>query len=545
MNLRDRLLGAVAVIVVIALAGLIVLELQRARDAGLDAREELRLEQVQTLASSMDARIEAVYGSIVGAFGQPGSWNLVANDPADAERLARQQQPNARTGMVLVDLGGRIVNGTLLQSAAVGDRFDRPGLDAALGEGGRPAILPVAPGVTTSLPTVGIAVPLADATGTPAGAFLFEVEVAADSAFSREVEGLEPSGGGTFAFVDQFDVVVASSDPSLLGTRLVSEAYDEGQPGFHREGGEVAAVAEVPTAEWRLAFVQDASAFDGSLVRPLRSAVLLVAIAAVVGAAVSVVALVRRLAGAREEQRRLRRISEEQEEFTSIVSHELRTPVTGLLGFLQTVLDHWHTMGDEERRAAVERALANAARLHALTRDVLDTALVDAPELPYHLDVLDLRREVEDAALAARDAEPERPVDVDVPARSVLVSVDGTRIRQVLTNLLDNAAKSSPPGTPVHVSVRVDGSEAAVAVADQGPGIAPDQAERVFERFVRGRPAATRGSGLGLYICRRIVEAHGGRIWVDDPGAPGARIVFSLPLASEPESAPATAPASS
>ena len=540
MNRRDRIFGAVAVVVVVLLAGLVVFELQRARDAGVDARQELRLEQVQTLARSMDARVEAAYTAIVGAFGQPGSWNVTPNEPADTARLARQQQPNARTGTVLVDLGKRIVNGTLLRSASVGEHLDRPGLDTALGEGASPAILPVAPGVTTSLPTLAIAVPLSDATGRPLGALVVEVDVSAESAFNQEVEGLEPSGGGTFSFVDQVGVVVASSDPSRLGTRLTDPAYEEGRPGFHRSGGMVAAVAEVPSADWDLVFLQEASAFDGNLVRPLRSAALLIAVAAVLGAGLSVVALVRRLSAAREEQRRLRRISEEQEEFTSIVSHELRTPVTGLLGFLQTVLDHWPTMTDDERRAAVERASANAARLHALTRDVLDTGLVDAPTAPYQLAFLDLRGEVEDAATAARDADPERPVDVAVPQDPVLVSADGSRLRQVLTNLLDNAAKNSPPRAPVRVQVSVNGSEARVAVSDQGAGIAADQAERVFERFVRGRAAATRGTGLGLYIARRIVEGHGGRIWADEPGTPGATIVFSLPLAVEP--APIVAP---
>jgi len=540
MNRRDRLIGAVAVAVIVVLAGLVVLELQRARDAGVDAREELRLEQVQTLARGMDARVEAAYTAMIGAFGQPGSWKVTPGDAGDTARLEQQQQPTARAGMVLIDLGKRIVNGTLLERAAVGDRLDRPGLDAVLGEGARPAILPVAPGVTTSLLTLGIAVPLADATGRPIGAFLFESDIAADSAFNQEVEGLEPSGGGTFSFVDQVGVVVASSDPALLGTRLTSPAYDEGRAGFHRAGGAVAAVAEVPAADWQLVFLQEASAFDGNIVRPLRSAVALIAAAAAIGAALSVIALIRRLAAAGEEQRRLRRISEEQEEFTSIVSHELRTPVTGLLGFLQTVLDHWPTMGDDERRAAVERAAANAARLHALTRDVLDTALVDSAEAPYQIEVLDLRGEVEGAAVAARDADPDRPVEVNVPARTVPVSADESRLRQVLTNLLDNAVKNSPPRSPVRVQVRVNGDEAIVAVADEGPGIAADQAERVFDRFVRGRATATRGTGLGLYIARRIVEAHGGRIWVDDPGAPGATIAFSLPLAQEPT--PATAP---
>ena len=532
MNRRDRAIGIVAALLVLALAGLIVLQLREARENGIEVRETLRLEQVEQLARGMNIRVEQAYTAIAGIYGRPGFFTMRPGDPADLARLEQNQSPTARTGSILVDPDGTITNGTLLSTAAVGDRLERPGLADALKDM-TPAVLPVATGVTTSSPTLAVVTPLVDRAQQPVGAHIFEIEVTADSAFSEEIAGLDIGGGGVFSVVDQRGTVVASTDPSLLATRPDRPVYREPEPGFHRAESRVGASAGVPAAGWRLTFDQSISDFEGDLVEPLQSALLLLAVAAVVGGALSVVALVRRLTAARDEQRRLARINQEQEEFTSIVSHELRTPVTGVLGFLQTVLDHWEAMGDDERRAAVGRAATNAARLHALTRDVLDATSVETGQLQYHFDVVDLRNEVEAAVLAARDVDPERIIDIDLPQQETFVSADPVRIQQVLLNLLDNASANSPRDAPVRVSMRLDGDNATVAVSDQGPGISPDQVDRVFERFARGRPSATRGSGLGLYICRRIMEAHSGRIWVDQSdGRAGATIVFSLPLTS-------------
>src|SRR5207237_9175650 len=119
-----------------------------------------------------------------------------------------------------------------------------------------------------------------------------------------------------------------------------------------------------------------------------------------------------------------------REEFISIVSHELRTPVTGVMGFLQTTLDHWEELGELGRRRAVERALANARRLHALSRDVLDTATVEAEEMTYTFDVVDLVREVQSAVDAIAEVEPDRHVDVSRPNDPVWVRADAGRIHQ-------------------------------------------------------------------------------------------------------------------
>src|SRR5262249_11684310 len=121
-----------------------------------------------------------------------------------------------------------------------------------------------------------------------------------------------------------------------------------------------------------------------------------------------------------------------------------------------------------------------------------------------------------------------RPVEVAVAADLAPVPVDRGRIERVLVNLLGNAAKFSRPGGPIDVSAADAGAELTVRVADHGRGIAPEDRERVFERFYRG-PGVASGTGLGLSICRTIVEAHGGRIWVEETPGGGATLAFSLP----------------
>jgi two-component system sensor histidine kinase KdpD len=327
---------------------------------------------------------------------------------------------------------------------------------------------------------------------------------------------------------------VASSNLSLLGHPLVEPLIANGATGFRRGHGKVVVAELVPSANWRTVFRQDASEFDGALTGPLHSALVYIVLAGVLAAIAAIVLLGRRLRRAREEQRRLEEISAVREEFISIVSHELRTPVAGLLGFIQTTLDHWDGMTEEERRRALGRSLASARRLHALTRDVLTTSSVEAGAMPYAFTVVDMRHEIASATGALRDLMPDRLITVSVGDDPAWVRVDPERLQQVLTNLLDNALKSSPPMSPVEVSMTVVDQSVHVTVTDRGPGLSEHELTRVFEKFVRGRTSTTAGTGLGLYICRQVVEAHGGRIYAKSSVGGGAAFVFELPLVAAP-----------
>ncbi|MBV8982871.1 MAG: sensor histidine kinase [Acidimicrobiia bacterium] len=537
---RDRWLALGGLLFVLALAGLIVGTVLEAQHNGRNALERQQLSQVNQLAGEFNSAVQQAFAGNT-AVNAPPPWNLTPNDPADLKRLQLLQPPTARSGAVLVDRSGVIVNGVLLERAKVGDQLQRPELDRVLGPDPKPAALPVAPGVTTSVPTTGFAFPLKNAAGQPIGAYISETDVSPDSAFSTILKELRSGKTGQYIFVDDRGLVAGSSDPALDGKSVQPLGLTANEkPGFRHLGSHIIAVGNLPVIRWTVIFRQTTSEFEGGLTGPLRSALLLLAVAAVLGGGLLFFFLVRRLRAAREEQRRLAEINAVREEFMSIVSHELRTPVTGLLGFLQTTLDHWDQMSDDDRRAALNRASTNARRLHALTRDVLDTASIESGELSYVFEVVDINAEVASAATAAQDLQPTRPISVSTPDGNAWVRADPERVQQVLTNLLDNAAKNSAPETPIDISVEASGQEVLVAVTDRGAGIPSDELSRVFDKFVRGRATDTRGTGLGLYICRRIIDAHGGRIWAtSEPG--GTTLTFSLPLVPAPTEPPSTA----
>jgi len=533
---RDRWLAVGGALLVLALAALIIATVLEAQHNGRKALERLQLSQVQQLSGELDSAVKQAFAGNSAVNAAP--WNLTPNDPTDLERLQLLQAPNARAGSVLINTDGIIVNGVLLENAKVGNKLQRPELDKVLGPNPKPAVLPVAPGVTTSVPTTAFAYPLKNAQGHPIGAYVSETDVSPDSAFSAILKELRSGKTGQYIFVDDRGFVAGASDPALNGTsvRPLGLTADE-KPGFRHQGDHIIAVGDLPTIGWTAVFRQKTSEFEGGLTGPLRSALLLLAVAAVLGGGLLFFFLLRRLRAAREEQRRLAEINAVREEFMSIVSHELRTPVTGLLGFLQTTLDHWDAMSDDDRRAALGRASTNARRLHALTRDVLDTASIESGELSYVFEIVDINAEVASAATAAQDLQPTRPLSVSTSDENAWVRADPERIQQVLTNLLDNAAKNSAPETPIDISVTPNGRDVEVSVTDRGAGIPADELSRVFDKFVRGRANDTRGTGLGLYICKRIIEAHNGRIWAtSQPG--GTTLTFALPLVAAPTEPP-------
>jgi signal transduction histidine kinase len=303
---------------------------------------------------------------------------------------------------------------------------------------------------------------------------------------------------------------------------------------MHKVDGRLIVVEPVKSAGWRTVFRQDVDEFQGALTDPLYTALAYVVVAGVLAAGVVVLTLGRRLRRAREEQRRLEEISAVREEFISIVSHELRTPVAGMLGFLQTTLDHWEVMTEGERQRAITRAMSSARRLHSLTRDVLDTSSIEAEGMTYTMIETDLRAEITSAVGAERDLRPDRIFSLELPDDPAWVRCDPDRVQQVMTNLLDNAVKSSPPLTPVEVSVALVGEQVEVSVRDHGPGLSDVELTRVFEKFVRGRTSTPTGTGLGLYISRQLVEAQGGAIRAERGDDGGARFVVTLPCVEAP-----------
>ena len=230
-----------------------------------------------------------------------------------------------------------------------------------------------------------------------------------------------------------------------------------------------------------------------------------------------------------EEAFRQREASEARvRRFAADASHELRTPLTSIRGYAE-LWEAGGLRGEGELDEAMRRLAQEGARMGAMVEDLLLLARLDEHRdlgrTAVRLDLL-----AEDGVADARAVEPDRPIAVDVAP--VTVEGDEPQLRQIVANLLANARVHTPPGTPVSVSVSADGGTARLVVADEGPGMAPDEAERAFERFYRADPSRARargGSGLGLSIVAAVAEAHGGRATVESAPGEGARFVVELP----------------
>src|SRR4051794_1196381 len=398
---RDQLIAVAAAVVVVVLVAAVVTAVMSAERNGRKALEDLELAQLQQLARVLDGAFAPALTSQVGLVNptthQP--WTLTAGDTSDGAGLAVLQsaQPTARTGYVLVDENGVVVNGTLLTDpSAIGTTLDREGLDDVLA--GTPALLAVSSAsLTTPLPTIAIARPIrSGAEGPVVGAIRQESGVAPASQFTQLITVFRRAGTDECSCLDSNNVVVSSTSASSVGEQADAALRDP-NVGFHRHGDVVTATARIPSVGWTAVCRQSTNEFEGDLTGPIRSALLLLIIITAVGAGLTFFVLFSRLRAARREQARLGDINNTREEFISIVSHELRTPATGQLGFLQTLLDHWDELSDVDRKKTVAQAYANARRLHALSRDVLDTASIEAGELPYAFETVDLRSAVESA----------------------------------------------------------------------------------------------------------------------------------------------------
>lgn len=224
-----------------------------------------------------------------------------------------------------------------------------------------------------------------------------------------------------------------------------------------------------------------------------------------------------------------------QREFVADASHELRTPLTSILANLELLQDSLDAPAQEEERAMVDSALRSSGRMSRLVADLLLLARADAGRIAARTRC-DL---AEAAGAAAAEVAPtigerELRVENDVP-----LPVDGNpdELHRMVLNLLDNAARHTPPGSRIELRLRAEGGSAVVEVADDGPGVPPELREQVFERFVRGDGPADRavsgGSGLGLAIVSAVAASHGGRAEVTDSESGGALFRVRLPLAAQ------------
>ena len=227
----------------------------------------------------------------------------------------------------------------------------------------------------------------------------------------------------------------------------------------------------------------------------------------------------------------LRRLSALRADFVSLVSHELRSPMAAVIGSARTLQERWRELSPEQRESFLALIEHETKRLNELVSDVLDTSRIEAGSFTYSFADVDLGELVQESAAAAESGQDEVRITSKVHRPLPLVRGDRERLRQVLTNLLDNAVKYSPSGGEVEVDALAENGRINVEVRDRGPGVAPEHHAFIFEKFGRvSGEQAKPGTGLGLFIARSIAEAHGGSLVVHSRPGNGAIFTLALPV---------------
>jgi PAS domain S-box-containing protein len=230
----------------------------------------------------------------------------------------------------------------------------------------------------------------------------------------------------------------------------------------------------------------------------------------------------------------LRKLDQTRAEFVSLVSHQIRAPLTNMRGAAERMQTDCGAINNTCARMFVIFD-QQVGRLDRLVRDVLQAARLETGEVSVQAEPISVLPVIQQVVEQTRARRVDRPIHLPTKPGLPLVFADRDRVSEVLTNLLDNADKYSPPGTPITVDVQADQLSVTFSVRDSGRGVPPADLDRVFDKFYRADNSdsqAAYGHGLGLYICRRLIEAQGGRIWAENPAGGGAVFSFTLPAAA-------------
>jgi signal transduction histidine kinase len=254
---------------------------------------------------------------------------------------------------------------------------------------------------------------------------------------------------------------------------------------------------------------------------------------------VSAVVASRRLFLKLEENiKRLTALDKLKDEFMSNMSHELRTPLNAIIGLSDVILNGLDgDIPNDQMFSDLQRVYQAGQQLLGIVTDILDIAKIEAGVLTLLQNSIDISDPIREASATARViAEAKRlTLQVDLPEHLPNVYADGNRIRQVVLNLLSNAVKFTERGT-VSIAATVQDKTVIICISDEGAGIAPEHHKMIFERFRQVEGSVTRrkgGTGLGLPISKRLIELHGGKMWVESEPGKGSKFYFSLPLSSK------------
>ena len=218
----------------------------------------------------------------------------------------------------------------------------------------------------------------------------------------------------------------------------------------------------------------------------------------------------------------------------SSVSHDLRTPLAAIAGSASTLASSGPRIDEADRHDLATSIYDEARRLERVISNLLETTRLESGGLTLSSEAMPVDEILRPAIATANDAASGHPITLNLRGELPLVMADAAAIGQVVANLLENAARHTPAGTPIEVVAERDGDHVAVSVLDHGPGLPPGEEAKVFEKFYRSPTTTTdrRGLGLGLAICRGLVELHGGTIVAFNREGGGAGFRFTLPLAS-------------
>jgi len=360
------------------------------------------------------------------------------------------------------------------------------------------------------------------------------------------------AGDDTMALVDGQCIIFRASDPKLVGKRvencdpaagatLAQKRRAANRPVLTVEGNAdlILAMAPLPTTipvlkNVQLLLIRDVAyvrQLSDPIVRRLRNVLILALIAALgIAGWMSREIMAERVQTLADG---LRRSEQGRKELLVVVSHELRTPMTSIAGFAEALRDG--VVQDEERkRRYYEIIAAEAARLNRLINDLFDVAKLEAGQMELRMQAMAvvpfLVEFAEGFSPVAAGSGVGLDLVVDPSAEGCRIYGDRDRLDQVLNNLCSNAVRFSPPGGAITLRARAEGDDLVLEVSDQGSGIPPEEASRVFERFFQGtnRGQGHKGAGLGLAIVKSLVEAHGGLVGVQS--APGAGATFWIRL---------------
>jgi PAS domain S-box-containing protein len=238
----------------------------------------------------------------------------------------------------------------------------------------------------------------------------------------------------------------------------------------------------------------------------------------------------------------LDRVDQMKSEFVSMVSHELRTPLTSIKGYVDMVFDGEAGTINEEQKSYLEVARSNTDRLIDLVNELLDISRIEAGRIELKLRAISIQDIIHSVAVSLRTQMDDSNIRLrlDIPERPVMVFADAGRMTEILTNLIINANHYSSSGASIEVSIHVKDGKVQVDVTDTGIGIAPEEVEKIFNKFYRVDNSITRqvgGTGLGLAVTKSLVELHGGQIWVKSSPGEGSTFSFTVPLM--PDESPA------